>query len=324
MANGSGLRYFSLDVGAENDPKVTALVGRRADPATCTMLEWNRAVSEVMGTLVRLWGEVYRCGYALELTEIERGRMAMTLGMAREEFDAFVDDAVAVGLFDAGVYESDGALMSARTVANYLASTKQSADSLGDDVPQHLRPAKDEGQAAQRRQPRKPAERPRRAPKTSEDSREVPRSSENLREVPKTSEDSREVPKMSAEIEREIEREKKKSSSSAMAGFGEDVPTCMLVPNAEEGVCYADDAGGLHDTPAAALEQIYLHKTGLLDFPDFLAHVGRHCPKGCRASPEQVRACCQLVEHALERYDPSRGTSPLPLTLRIIEQDRGW
>ena len=309
-----------MDVGAENDPKITALVGMRADPATCTMLEWNRTVSEVMGALVRLWGEVYRCGYSLELDEMERGRIAMTLGMSRADFDGFVEDAVKVGLFDEGAYESEGALMSARTVANYLASTRQSADSLGDDVPEHLRPQREDGSAPQRRSGRRPS-------KTAERTarRVQPKNPDVSRDCPKSSEDSREVPKSSAEIERETEREMERKKSSSADGFmAKGVPACMVSPSPEDGVYFSDDAGNLHRTPAEALEQVYLHKTGLADFADFLARVGRRCPQGCRASPDEVRTCCRLVERSLDRYDPKRGSSPLPLTLRIIEQDRGW
>lgn len=106
----------------------------------------------------------------------------------------------------------------------------------------------------------------------------------------------------------------------------ENLPcACMAVPSVD-GTWYADDAGTPHETPAEALEQRYIHRTGLADFDRLMASVAQRCPASCRASPppDHVSACYSLLSRCVDKFDPSKGGSPLPLAMRMIEEDRGW
>lgn len=327
------MRYFSLDIDMGDDPKVTALVSARVDPTQCTMLDWNRSVSEVVGTLVRLWGEVYRQGYALDVNGVVRSGLAMRLGMTEGELCDFLRQACSVGLFDQELYDDKGLLISSRTVSNWLSMTKQSASSLGDEVPDRLRPS-DAAGSSQCRQ-REAAAKNRKAPrgkaargeqKTSEDSREVPKSSEDSREVPKTSEDSREVPKTPAkrkEIRLDEKKEDERESSSSSAIGIDGMPPCMAAERGD-GTWFSDGADGMHPTIGEALEARYRQRTGLPDFGEFVAKVARLCPSGCRGDPDRARQCHALIATALEKYEPTLGTSPVPLTMKIIKEDRGF
>lgn len=339
MGPTSGMRFFYMDIGADRDPKVRAIVEHYVDPATATMLDYNSRTRWVMGELAYLWEEVYRHGYCLRLDDLERRRVATEMGMLPDDLDDFLGAACDVGLFDADVYKGSDTLMSARTVAQYLSATKRSASALGDDVPDRLRPQGEDEEAEQaprnpasaRKSPKSP-EGSRKAPQSSANARKAPQSSANARKSPKSSESPRKSPKTPAENKNKKEKEKREEEISSSPDDVGDVVgaeglpcACMACPS-HDGTWYADDAGTPHETPAEALEQRYIHRTGLADFDRLMASVARRCPASCRASPppERVSACYSLLSRCIDKFDRSKGGSPLPLAMRMIEEDRGW
>ena len=85
---------------------------------------------------------------------------------------------------------------------------------------------------------------------------------------------------------------------------------------------YNDDTGNVWDTPWDALLSRFASKTGSHDAADFAQAVARKCPKGCDGAHEQASECYALLSEALDKYDPTKAASPVPLALKVLE-DRG-
>ena len=121
---------------------------------------------------------------------------------------------------------------------------------------------------------------------------------------------------------REEEKREEDGSSSSVSGI-EGVPPCMVAVR-DDGTWFPDDADGVYPTIGEALQARYAHRTGLSDFPEFIAKVAKRCPGGCRGDPQRASHCHALLARALDRYEPAKGSSPLPLALKIIDEDRGY
>lgn len=269
------------------------------------------------GRWVALLCRIYREGPALQLDGRTERKLARDLGMTREALLGFVSQCVESGLLDRGLWERERVLTSGGIQRRWCAAKKR-VKALPADMRQwSLLDVADAGDASESRQ-------------ISANLGTWPEFSEKCREMgdtPQFGAETRQISgldkKREEEIRREEKREDEKKSSSSSRGLEGSVPACMSATR-EDGTWFADDADGVYPTIGEALEARYRHRTGLSDFADFVSRVASRCPGGCRGDPERAAQCHALIARALDRYEPSRGSSPLPLALKIIEQDRGF
>lgn len=313
MAGRNGLEWFPMDTNVlTDDEKVFDLMEDVAEAAG-----GDRSVAwEAFGRWTALLSRIYREGPALQLDKRSERKLARDLDMTRDELLAFLGQCVESGLLDRGLWES-GHVLTSRGIQRRWCAAKKRTKAL----PAEMRAWSllDGGSSRE----------------TSEDfgqSREISEDFGTSREIsgdfgtcPEFSENTRALKeeKREEEIRREETREDEEELFSSSVSGIEGVPPCMATPR-EDGTWFPDDADGVYPTIGEALQARYAHRTGLSDFPDYIAKVAKRCPHGCRGDPAHAGQCHALIARALDRYEPSRGSGPLPLTLRIIDQDRGF
>lgn len=294
MAGHDGIAFFPMDTDVlTDDEKVFDLIESAGG--------WDDRFT-IFGRWVALLCRIYREGPALRLDGRVERKLARDLDMTCAELREFIGMCVDAGLLDRGMYEEMSVLTSRGIQARWLIPKKVK------EMPARLRDISLVG---------------RDAPDSPEDSGTSPNSPKRQSEdgVSEDSETCR-LDKRREEKRKEEERREEESSSSVTGGMG-GVPPCMAAAR-EDGTWFPDDADGVYPTIGEALEARYRHRTGLTDFPEFVAKVARRCPQGCRGDPQRANHCHALLARALDRFDPSHGSSPIPLAMRIIDQDRGF
>lgn len=296
MAGRSGVEWFPMDTYVlTDDEKVYDLMEAAADSGG------DDAAFAAFGRWMGLICRIYREGPALQLDGRGERKLARDLGLTRDGLLAFLSHCVDSGLLDRDLWERERVLTSRGIQRRWCEAKKRtslyvsmSAWSLLDGA--SARPSS--GNSGN-------------LPSTPEmDARDVGCSENSVLDK-----------KRREEIRGEETREEESSSSSA-TGRG-NVPPCMA-RTSEDGTWYADDADGVYPTIGEALQARYAHRTGLADFPEFVARVAKRCPPSCRGDPQRASHCHALLAHALDRYEPAKGSSPLPLALKIIDEDRGF
>ena len=313
MAGRNGLEWFPMDTNVlTDDEKVFDLMEDVAEAAG-----GDRSVAwAAFGRWTALLSRIYREGPALQLDKRSERKLARDLDMTRDELLAFLGQCVESGLLDRRLWES-GHVLTSRGIQRRWCAAKKRTKAL----PAEMRAWSllDGGSSRE----------------TSEDfgqSREISEDFGTSREIsgdfgtcPEFSENARALKEEKREEEirgEETKEDEEEIFSSSVSGI-EGVPPCMAAAR-DDGTWFPDDADGVYPTIGEALQARYAHKTGLSDFPEFIAKVSKHCASGCRGDPQRAGQCHALIARALDRYDPSYGSGPLPLTLRIIEQDRGF
>ena len=319
MAGRSGIDFFLMETNVLTDDEKVFDLMEAADEADRD--HSGEAGFAAFGRWMALLCRIYREGPALELDGRTERKLARDLSMTRSELLDFVEQCVESGLFSRSLWEAEHVLTS-RGIQRRWAAAKKRKTLPADMRRWSLLDADSDLQISETL-----ADSPK-SDRVSDGSSQI---SETFADSPKsgcieapeipTSENPRLDKKRLEETRQEERREEEISSSSPSGSDG--TPRCMGTAR-EDGTRFLDDADVPWPTPGEALEQRYLHATGLHDFPDFIRKVGARCPGGCRASPDMVSTCHALLAHALDRYEPGRGSSPLPLALKIIEQDRGW
>lgn len=307
MAGQNGITWFPMDTDViTDDEKVFDLMEDIAEAEG-----GDRSAAWVaFGRWTALLCRIYREGPALQLDQRSERKLARDLDMTRDELLAFIGRCVGSGLLDRGMWETCHVLTSRGIQRRWCVAKKKTK--AGATLPPEmsdwsLLEAGDSraisGNLGQ--------------------SREISDESGKAREMsdscPKNPVDEIREEEIREDETREDEEELFSSSSSGIEG----VPPCMARER-PDGTWFPDDADGVYPTIGEALQARYAHRTGLSDFPEFIAKVAKRCPQGCRGDPKRATRCHALLACALDRYEPAKGSSPLPLALKIITDDRGF
>ena len=317
MAGQNGITWFPMDTDViTDDEKVFDLMEDIAEAEG-----GDRSAAWVaFGRWTALLCRIYREGPALQLDQRSERKLARDLDMTRDELLAFIGRCVGSGLLDRGMWETCHVLTSRGIQRRWCVAKKKTK--AGATLP----PEMSEWSLLE-------AGDSRTVSGNLGQSREISDESGTEREISDESGKTREIsdscPKKSVDKireeeirEDEIREDEEELFSSSVSGI-EGVPPCMAAAR-DDGTWFPDDADGVYPTIGEALQARYAHRTGLSDFPEFIAKVSKHCPSGCRGDPQRAGQCHALIARALDRYDPSYGSGPLPLTLRIIDMDRGF
>ena len=313
MAGRNGLEWFPMDTAIlTDDEKVFDLMEDVAEAN-----DGDRVAAWVaFGRWTALLCRIYRDGPALPLDKRVERKLARDLDMTRDELLGFIGRCIESGLLDRGMWETSHVLTSRGIQRRWCAAKKRKTLpsemtewALLDGGSRQI-----SGKLGQSRE-------------NSEDfgeSREISGDFGTLPEFPENTRAFIEEKREEEIREDETREDEEEFFSSSVSGTGaEGVPPCMTAPR-DDGTWFPDDADGVYPTIGEALQARYAHRTGLSDFPEFIAKVAKRCPQGCRGDPQRASQCHALIARALDRYEPSRGSGPLPLTLRIIDQDRGF
>lgn len=305
MAGRNGIDFFPMDTDIlTDDEKVFDLMEAASDTGT------DDAAFAAFGRWMGLLCRIYREGPALALDGRSERKLARDLGMTRESLIGFVGQCVESGLLDRGLWERERVLTS-RGIQKRWCAAKKRTKALPADMRAWSLLGDGETRAFS---------------EISENSGNVPnfpKTPDAVRGISENSENPRPDKKREEETRLDEKREDEEElSSSSVDGLGE-VPPCMVAER-DDGTWFPDDADGVYPTIGQALEARYRHRTGLSDFGEFVAKVSKRCPSGCRGDPERASQCHALLARAIDRYQPNRGSSPLPLALRIIDEDRGF
>lgn len=306
MAGRNGMDWFPMDTAVlTDDEKVFDLMEDVAEAEGGD----RDAAWVAFGRWTALLCRIYREGPAFALDRRAERKLARDLDMTRDELLAFIGRCIESGLLDRGMWEASNVLTSHGIQRRWCAAKKRKTlpaemaewallDGGSRQISANL------GQSRE----------------NSEDcgkSREISGDFGTLSEFP---ENTRAF--IEEKRREEIREDEEELFSSSVSGI-EGVPPCMVAVR-DDGTWFPDDADGVYPTIGEALQARYVHKTGLSDFPEFIAKVAKRCPPSCRGDPQRASHCHALLAHALDRYEPAKGSSPLPLALKIINEDRGY
>ena len=292
----------------------------------------------LLGRYVALLCRIYREGPALVVGERMARRIAHDLQLTLSGFAAFVNRCVDAGLLSRALWESERVLTSKGIQERWVkAKARAKSQGLPADMRQWslLDEHSDDGlwnpsEAVESAPSASTPDEPQcSAFKKLTESENVPLDKIRLdkirQEEIRQEDQSVYLSGQSENVENPVEKpeEAENASRKTARDVSALVPPCMVRPLEGDNVCI-DNAGGVHKTPYGALEQTYRNVTGRgeRDFAALMSKVHGMCPGGCRASPERVGECYNLVASALERSDPSKG-SPWALVRHVITHDRG-
>ena len=306
----NALTYFPLDVGLfADDEKIFDLTDGATDDA---------AFADV-ARYIYLLARIYACedGPALEVGPRMGRMLARRMGLTVEGFEGFVGRCADADLFDADLWARRRVLTSHGIQRRWKLAKKRSG------MPQATLRWSLLGEEGGW---------------VADECRAEPTNAEPTRAEPSAPDECRAEPSRPAK-EKERKREgkekgRKEDQSVCPSGLEEVfdnggrshadrdvVPACMGAEQAG-GTLFADCAGRPHRTRYGALEETYRQRTGRSDFDGLMRRVCEACPGGCRASPDEVRECFELISDALERVDPGKG-SPWALVRHVLAHDRG-
>ena len=316
-----GVDYFSLETNAKDDDKIFDLKYRYGMPDGADDYDHGAAWA-AYGRFVELLASIYADGFAIEVTKQRVLRMSQQLGMTAKEFQDFVQTCVDVGLFDEVLWSSEKVLTSRGIQKRYFHAVKRRKGDIPEEYKRWILIGS--------------------APDDDSESAPCGNDANTMQHDAGYIEKKRKEEKRKGKEKREEKR--KGASSSSGAGkavenlstlFGaalsertDDSPSpqpCALAclsTTFDPSTAYNDDTGNVWDTPWDALLSRFASKTGSRDAADFAQAVARKCPKGCDGAPEQASECYALLSEALDKYDPTKAASPVPLALKVLE-DRG-
>lgn len=337
------LDFMPVDIDMPDDPKIFAIMeDLGGDDESARWCAYGR--------LVALMQRVYHDGFYMVYGRFERRKLARDLGLTGEEMDSFVEKCVECEIFDASVWRDLGALTSRGIQRRYFKAKKTGKASVSEedrpylllDLPRVSGTLRDPGAApdcsedADSDDAADGAENRRESPRNAENRRAVPAS---LRESPsgsgiapriaEPSEDKRREEKKRKEKERKRpagagrggrRQEGAQGISSLLAGTH---PLACMSAVSDPGGEYFDDVGASFSTPWDAVASTFSHVAPGRNLAAFAGRVADMCPEGCPCTLERVEGCARIVQSALRKFDPARGSDPFPLVRRIIEDERG-
>lgn len=299
-----GIDYFSLATDMRDDDKVFDLMYRYGNGADGYD---HGAAYAAFGRLIDLLSTIYRDGFCLIVSNQTKLRLSQQMGMSVDDFTAFLETCVEVGLFDAGLWESDGVLTSRGIQKRYFTATKRRIGSIPKALEAYiLRDDDDE------------------APQDDDENATPCGHDADMMPTPCAhDENTVQANKGKGKGKGKEEEEKEEISSSSKNSNREKTKqhpyplSCMGLTR--EGVTFDDINGDHHDSPWDALTRSHLIATNGQSIESFAAAMSAHCPASCDEDIGQVRQCFGMMMKALERFDPVKGISPVPLALTIIK-----
>lgn len=303
----SAIEFVPLETDMMDDPKVSALLDDLSDGDASARFA-------AYGRLILVFQRIYHSGFYMRYGKFERRKLMKDTGLTEDGLDAFIGACAECEVLDSGML-SRGVLTSRGIQRRYFRARKTARSAVSDEDSAFI--IETGRSAAVRRD----------SPNFSEIRRDSPRSSEIPREAPslKREEKTREGKRREEEEGARGCAAPSGSSSSSLPSIadpegGEPLSCLALVsdPTAQ----YFDAAGEAFDTPWAALASTFAERTHGRPIAPFARQVAGLCPPGCRRDLESVERCARLLQKALARYDPGKG-SPFPLARKIIEDERG-
>ena len=319
-----GVDYFPVETDMKDDDKVFALKYRFGLDADGVYD--NSAAFAAYGRFVELLAAIYHDGFALKLSDQKCLQLSQRLGLALPEFKAYVQTCVDVGLFDVGLWTSDGVLTSRGIQNRYFHAVKRRKGDIPEELKAYmLTSAKPETDAQ--------------CGHDVSDEGDANGSNENIVSTPC----EHDADTMNAEQahkkeykrkEKNTKEEDKKprtqrtsspsSSMSLLSGLLDEaaqdlVPLQCFHAAPTDGRVFNDSEDVAHPTPWDALCARYSTATGGQDVGDFARALAAQCPSNCRCGSSQVSQCYALICSALDKYDASKCASPLPLAVTVLK-----
>ncbi len=345
-----GVDYFALSVDAKDDDKIFELKYRYGMPDGAADYD-HAAAWAAYGRFVELLASIYQEGFAAQMTNQKRLRLSQQLGMPLGELDRFILTCVDVGLFDDRMWNEWGVLTSRGIQRRYFHAVKRRKGSIPPELSRYLLIDVDGDACSQRegagcasgatdarteqaatdddacteqacaaadadtmhaeKQQRK--EKKRKEEKTKEKKMRPIRSRDGGTARTRASADSGPGSSLSKIFEARAGRQPKARA--------QPYPLSCLSAASAEGR-YGDGAGGEHDAPWDALVAHLRHRSPDCDVGSFAARVADACPPECPETPECVSQCFRLISQALDKFDRSVCASPIPLVLKVLDEDR--
>ena len=126
---------------------------------------------------------------------------------------------------------------------------------------------------------------------------------------------------------KEEEKKKKRRSQSSSSNFSKtNSLDCMQQQT--DGVTFSDCNGEPWSTAFEALASTFKIRTGKSDaaFQKFAEQLSQACCIGCSSATaaEHFDSCAHCIFDALNKFDSSRSSDPLPLVKKVLLEDRGF
>lgn len=301
-----GVDYFPLETDIKDDDKIFALKYRFALDEDGNYD--NAAAFAAYGRFVELLASIYHEGFAIELTQQKCLRLSQQLGMSLAEFKKFASACVEVGLFDSSMYEQHNVLTSRGIQNRYFHAVKRRKGDIPQDMKAYVIASSADTVNAQ----------------CLYDENSVHTSCEH--DADTMSAAKQQIIKKNIKEDNKKEEDKKtrkrgSSSSSKKSNSSQNLlyPLSCFSMACTDGRVFNDHEDKLHETPWDALCSRFSHATDGQDMGAFARKVSAECPADCKQTPEQVTKCYYLLCSALDKFDPSKCASPVPLALAVLK-----
>ena len=120
-------------------------------------------------------------------------------------------------------------------------------------------------------------------------------------------------------MDKEEDRDEEKEEDEEDGRRACAISDCMVQPPPAD-ASVVGPSGEEHDTMLSALLAYMRQQTP--NPAGWVSLFGTLCPPGCDAKPERCLVCYQLAVRAVQRYDPSRAATPMPLFERMVAEER--
>lgn len=310
-----GIDYFCIETDIKDDDKVFAL---RYLYATKAGGYDAGAGYAAFGRLIDLLADIYREGFAAEMSLQRRVRLSQQMGYTPEELDAFIADCVDVGLFDRGIWEQAKVLTSRGIQRRYYIVASRRTGTIPESQRRWLLPG-EEGDGGKMLPPATTPQHDAATLQHDEEScplREEKRREENLNER----EDEEKARDIDAAISN-LSKALRTPPASRSKRQQQPYPLSCLSQMRGESL-YDDGMGNMHDTPWDALVMHLRYKAPDCDVASFAAAVSDTCPATCPEDAECTGRCFELISGALDKFNRNKCGSPIPLVRKVLTEDR--
>lgn len=351
-----GIDYFCIETDIKDDDKVFALRYLYATKAGGYDVGAGYAA---FGRLIDLLADIYREGFAAEMSLQRRVRLSQQMGYTPEELDAFIADCVDVGLFDRGIWEQAKVLTSRGIQRRYyiVASRRTGTipesqrrwllpDEEGDGgkmlppatTPQHdvTSCTHDDAPCDDMPEADENGEKPQAGHSVTSCTHDAATLQHDEESCPLREEKRREEKEREENLNEREDEEKARDIDAAISNLSKTLRTppdsrtkrqqqpyplsCLSQMRGE--ALYDDGMGKMHDTPWDALVMHLRYKAPDCDVASFAAAVSATCPATCPEDAECTGRCFELISGALDKLNRNKCGSPIPLVRKVLTEDR--
>lgn len=316
-----GIDYFGLEVTVTESDEFIDLfesMGVQEDAS----VPWS-----AFGRLMALLAMIYGRGFALEMTPARRYRVAKNLDVTAEELEDLIAAFVGAGWFDADLWRDHRVLTSKgiqKRWLNVFTGRGKRRQRISSDEARFwlLDPSLVNVDAAENGPLPAAGQIDAKSDGFGSDLGAETRGKDNKIELNKIELDK---------IESESHPIQSSNQIDSTSNSGEPLGCMDASEHLEDGTpsVFSDHEGQPHPTRAEAIEFAFAQATGKPiggnDFRRYVEGIAKSCPPDCRGQPLDRARCYFAVMTALDKHnpDPRRGNNPLPLTLKILRDERG-